>query len=134
MPLEDTPFNRAKSDLKFIESAACRVASLASEVAYADSIDDGTTGLIFRDPEELRVRLLRLVAMPELARAIGDAARAYIENERMFAYQVASRIAWYRDLWDRREELTAALIARLSEPRRHPESNTVANVEAGYIV
>jgi hypothetical protein len=53
--------------------------------------------------------------MPELARGLGDAARAYVENERMLAYQVASRIAWYRSLWARREELTNALYARLLE-------------------
>ena len=35
MPLADTPFNRAKSDLKFIEAAACRVAALASSVVYS---------------------------------------------------------------------------------------------------
>jgi glycosyltransferase involved in cell wall biosynthesis len=115
MPLGDTPFNRAKSDLKFIEAGACRVAALASHVVYADSIEDGRTGLLFHDAEELGARLLRLVAMPELARGLGDAARAYVENERMLAYQVASRIAWYRSLWARREELTNALYARLLE-------------------
>jgi glycosyltransferase involved in cell wall biosynthesis len=134
MPLEDTPFNRAKSDLKFIEAGACRVASLASHVAYADSIDDGKTGLIFHDPEELRVRLLRLVAMPELARAIGDAARAYVENERMLAYQVAARLAWYRDLWDRRSALTAALIARLTEAQRNPAPEASRVAVTDYIV
>ena len=34
MPLEDNGFNRAKSDLKFIEAGACRVAALASDVVY----------------------------------------------------------------------------------------------------
>ena len=48
MPLGDTPFNRAKSDLKFIEAGACRVAALASHIVYADSIEDGRTGLLFR--------------------------------------------------------------------------------------
>jgi SAM-dependent methyltransferase len=117
MPLEDNPFNRAKSDLKFIEAGACRVAALASHVVYADSIADGTTGLLFRDADELRGRLLRLVAMPDLARTIGDAARDYVAQQRMLAYQVADRIAWYRDLWRRRGALNAALLARLQEMR-----------------
>ena len=64
---------------------------------------------------ELRDRLLRLVAMPELARGLGDAARHYVAGERMLAYQVAPRIAWYRSLWARRAELTSALYARLLE-------------------
>jgi SAM-dependent methyltransferase len=118
MPLIDNGFNRAKSDLKFIEAAACRVAPLASTVVYGDSIEDGRTGLLFRDANEMHARLLRLVAMPELARELGDAAREYVATERMLAYQVAPRIAWYRSLWARREALTEALQARLA---REPE-------------
>lgn len=114
MPLGDTPFNRAKSDLKYIEAGACRVASLASHIVYADSIEDGRSGLLFRDGDDLYDRLLRLVAMPELARGLGNAARTYVAGERMLAYQVAPRIAWYRSLWERREELTNALRVRLA--------------------
>jgi glycosyltransferase involved in cell wall biosynthesis len=115
MPLGDTWFNRAKSDLKFIEAGACRVAALASHVVYGDSIEDGRTGLLFRDGEELRARLLRLIAMPDTARRLGDTARAYVAAERMLAYQVAPRIAWYRSLWERREDLERARVARLAE-------------------
>jgi SAM-dependent methyltransferase len=108
MPLGDTAFNRAKSDLKFIEASACRVATLASTVVYGDSVEDGRTGLMFRDPMEFHARLLRLVAMPELARTLADAARHYVAESRMLAYQVAPRIAWYRSLWARRGALEAA--------------------------
>jgi glycosyltransferase involved in cell wall biosynthesis len=119
MPLGDTPFNRAKSDLKFIEAGACRVAALASTVVYGDSILDGQTGLLFRDPTEFHNGLLRLVAMPELARELGQNARAYVVQERMLAYQVASRIAWYRSLWQRRDKLTRALRARMDAMGRN---------------
>lgn len=115
MPLLDTPFNRCKSDLKFIEAAAHRVTALASATVYGASIDDGRTGVLFRSPEELQQRLLRLVANPEITRTIGDAARAYVVQERMLAYQLADRAAWYHDLWSRREELTRALLARVPE-------------------
>jgi hypothetical protein len=91
------------------------VAPLASHVVYRDSIEDGHTGLLFDGAEALRDRLLRLVAMPELARELGDAARHYVAGERMLAYQVAPRIAWYRSLWARRAELNSALYARLLE-------------------
>jgi len=114
MPLVDNGFNRAKSDLKFIEAAACRVAPLASTVVYGDSIEDGRTGLLFNTADELQARLLRLVAMPELARSIGEGARQYVAEERMLAYQVAPRIAWYRSLWARREALTHSLKNRLA--------------------
>jgi hypothetical protein len=51
--------------------------------------------------------------MPELAREIGDAARRYVADERMLAYQVAPRIAWYRSLWARREVLGEARRQRM---------------------
>jgi SAM-dependent methyltransferase len=113
MPLGDTVFNRAKSDLKFIEAAACRVVSLASPVVYAASIQDQKTGMIFRDPLELRSALLRVLAYPEAARKLADTARDYVKRQRMMAYQVQARADWYRSLWARRDELNAALAARM---------------------
>jgi SAM-dependent methyltransferase len=115
MPLRDDAFNRCKSDLKFVEAGARRVAALASPVAYAATIEDGRTGALFRDAAELQHKLLRLVANPEVGRAMGDAARAYVTRHRMLAYQVARRNAWYRSLWSRRDELTHALLARIPE-------------------
>jgi SAM-dependent methyltransferase len=113
MPLDDTPFNRAKSDLKFIEAGACRVASLASSVVYRSSIADGETGLIFNDPEEFHRQFLRLTMIPDLALELGNNARRMVREKRMLADQVQPRIAWYRDLWERRAELTEALRARI---------------------
>jgi glycosyltransferase involved in cell wall biosynthesis len=115
MPLADTPFNRAKSDLKFIEAASARAVALASPVVYAASIADGETGVIFHDAAELRARLLQLIAFPQMARDIAEAGRDYVRRERMLTGQVAARLAWYRDLWARREELAAALRARVPD-------------------
>ncbi len=66
MPLADNGFNRAKSDLKFVEAGACRVASLASDVVYGETIEDGRTGMIFRDRRRIA----------DEADAIGGNARA----------------------------------------------------------
>ncbi len=117
MPLLDTPFNRCKSDLKFLEASACRVAALASPVVYADSIEDGRTGFIFRTPAELQQRLVRMLANPEATRAVADAARAFVAGNRMMAYQVARRVGWYRSLLARREALHEAVLARVPELR-----------------
>lgn len=114
MPLADTPFNRAKSDLKFIEAGSHRVAALASAIVYENSIADGKNGLIFRDPVQLRLALLRLVALPGLARRLAEEARAYVRAERMMAYQVSTRIAWYRSLLERRDVLEQARRMRLA--------------------
>jgi glycosyltransferase involved in cell wall biosynthesis len=114
MPLSDNAFNRAKSDLKFIEAAACRAVALASPIVYRASIEDGRTGVLFEDAAELHDRLSRLLYMPDVSLAIAEAARQYVAQNRMLAYQVGDRIAWYRSLWDRRDELNAALRARLA--------------------
>jgi 2-polyprenyl-3-methyl-5-hydroxy-6-metoxy-1,4-benzoquinol methylase len=113
MPLADTSFNRAKSDLKFIEAGACRVAALASHVVYSATIQDGQTGVMFHDAAELRGALLRLLAYPEATRRMAEAARTYVANERMLAYQVTDRATWYRSLWDRRSALNESLRARV---------------------
>ena len=115
MPLAENPFNRSKSDLKFIEAASCRVTALASPVVYAESITDGRTGVLFHDAEELRGKLLQMVANPSAVRAIGDAARAWVIEHRMLAYQMQDRVAWYWSLWERRRELHRALLSRVPE-------------------
>lgn len=115
MPLADTTFNRGKSDLKFIEAGAHRVVPLASHVVYANSVEDGRTGLLFTTPDQLRQRLANLVANPEMALRIANEARTHVAANRMLAYQIARRIAWYHSLWDRREALHAALLTRLPQ-------------------
>jgi hypothetical protein len=115
MPLRENAFNHCKSDLKFIEAAAHRVTALASPVVYGDSIEDGRTGLLFHDGAELQKRLLHLLAEPEQGRAMADAARVEIAGHRMLATQAPRRLAWYRSLWARREELHRDLLARVPE-------------------
>ena len=54
LPLEPTRFNRHKSDLKFLESAAHGVAALASPTVYGEVIRQGETGLIYESPDDIR--------------------------------------------------------------------------------
>ncbi len=115
MPLRDTLFNRCKSDLKYLEAAAARLVPLASPTVYGKVIEDGRTGMIFDDAEELQAKLFKLLAAPQAAKAIADAARAHVAQQRMLAYQVAGRVTWYRSLWDRRHALNRALVARVPE-------------------
>jgi SAM-dependent methyltransferase len=117
MPLSDTPFNRCKSDLKYIEAAAHRVAVLASNVVYDGSIEDGRTGLLFGTPAELGNCLASLVGDLDAARGIGDAGRQYVQDSRMLVHQLSKRAAWYRSLWARRDALTRSLLARVPELR-----------------
>jgi len=134
MPLRDNAFNRCKSDLKFIEAAAHRVTALASPVVYAGSVEDGRTGLLFRDAAELQMRLLHLLADPARGRAIGDAARAMVARQRMLGRQVPQRLAWYRSLWARRDELHRALLERVPELARPPVDPMILSPVEGTVL
>lgn len=115
LPLADTPFNRCKSDLKAVEAGGHGLAPLASPVVYGDSLRDGETGRVFRTEEELAAVLRQWRDDPAAAVAIGARARQWVAGSRLQHHQSAARAAWYRDLWRRRQELTAALLARVPE-------------------
>ena len=61
LPLHDTPFNRMKSDLKFIESAGNGAVVLASPTVYERTVVDGVTGCIYHNVHEFRAKLTRLI-------------------------------------------------------------------------
>ena len=113
MPLRDNAFNRCKSDLKFIEAAAHGVVALASPTVYAATIRSGETGMLFADAGQLRSNIVALLEQQGLAQRIGMAGRDYVCRHRMLAWQTARRAAWYRSLWQRRDTLRAAALARV---------------------
>ncbi|MCW5731176.1 MAG: glycosyltransferase [Alphaproteobacteria bacterium] len=115
MPLADTPFNRLKSDLKFIEAASRGAVALASPVVYQDTIVDGRTGLIFRDAGELREKLTALIEQAELRRSIAAGAASYVREHRMLSQHAPLRLKWYRTLLQHRDWLDQALRQRCPE-------------------
>ena len=51
-PLVDSIFNRAKSEIKWIEAALVKVPTVASKIgAFSDAVVDGETGLLATDEE-----------------------------------------------------------------------------------
>lgn len=115
MPLRDKKFTRCKSDIKFLEAAGAGVAVVASPTVYADSVRDGETGFIAETADDWREALTKLIKDAELRKRIGAQAQSYVLSERMLSKHIHKRIDWYRSLWDRREELNAALIDRFPE-------------------
>jgi len=115
LPLEPTEMNVAKSDLKFIESAAWGLAVLASPTVYQASIADGRTGLIYRSADEFRQRLTALIESPELRRRIAGAAYEHVRAHRQLSQHFRRRYEWYLALRDRLPRLDAALAARVPE-------------------
>lgn len=78
VPLEDTLFNRAKSENKWVEAALVKVPSVASRVgALADSITDGVDGILCDTVDDWYDALVALRTNRDLYRSI--ARRAYEE-------------------------------------------------------
>lgn len=78
IPLEDTIFNRAKSENKWVEAALVKVPSVASRVgALADSIADGVDGLLCDTADDWYEALVSLRENRELRESL--ARRAYEE-------------------------------------------------------
>ena len=113
LPLNDTEFNRAKSDLKFIEAAGNGAAVLASPTVYAGSVHDGETGLIFRSPKEFAQKLDLLIKRSDLRRTLAENAYRYVAEHRLLAQHLDDYIAAYREMFERREELERERLRRV---------------------
>ncbi|HEY6477360.1 MAG TPA: glycosyltransferase [Polyangia bacterium] len=81
-PLEPTPYNRCRDDVRFIEYAAHGVLAICADLEpYRDVVRPGQTGFLFRDGGELETVLERALAEEEVRAAIpARAARAAAER------------------------------------------------------
>lgn len=112
-PVEGRLYEDTKSDAKFLDAAARGVVTLASPTIYAETIVHGRTGLIAHRLKDWAPRLADALRDEPARQAMARQAWDYVRDHRMFAHQAAERSAWYRELWARREDLTAGLIGRL---------------------
>ena len=115
LPLNDTEFNRAKSDLKFIEAAGHGATVLASPTVYAGSVHDGETGLIFRNPKEFAQKLDLLIKRSDLRRTLAENAYRYVAEHRLLAQHLDDYLAAYREMFARREELERERLRRVEK-------------------
>ena len=113
LPLGDTPTNRRKSDLAFLESAGHGAVVLASPTVYGASVRDGETGFLYRDPAEFREKLLRLLEDKERRVDMARAAYDYVGRERLLSRHYEERLAFYNEMLDRWEELDRELGLRM---------------------
>jgi glycosyltransferase involved in cell wall biosynthesis len=81
VPLDvQSDFCHAKSELKYVEAAACGVPSIVSGSAtYRDVVDDGNNGII-AEPGQWRHAIERLVDSPEERRRLGENARRHVRS------------------------------------------------------
>lgn len=79
-PVQDTQFNRAKSDLKYIEYAACGIPTIASANGTYENIKQGVTGYKCKNAKEWIRYLSKLIENKQLRQDMGDAAYLYAQT------------------------------------------------------
>jgi len=100
-PLRDTPFNRAKSDIKFLDYAALGAPGIYSDLpVYADSVRHGETGLLTANDTASWVAALRsLIEQPDLRRELAANARRYLHNQRILAVRATDWADALEAIW-----------------------------------
>ena len=115
LPLNPSPFNACKSDLKFIESAAFGAVALASPTVYGNTIDDGRNGDLFETPGDFESKLNRLIDDRHRRQNLARNAYRYVAENRMLAQHFRERFDWYHDLLGRKAQLDRDLRHRVPE-------------------
>lgn len=102
-PLRDTPFNRAKSDIKFLDYAAQGTAGIYSDLpVYSESVRHGETGLLAANDTASWVSAIRtLIEQPSLRRELAANARRYLLNERVLAQRAVDWANALETIWQR---------------------------------
>lgn len=96
-PLNDTQFNRSRSDVKFLEYAIHEVVPVVQFLApYASSVKHGETGFVFENSKELLNLLELLSNNVDLIRKVGHAARNYVLKNRLQQQHAKKRIEFYK--------------------------------------
>lgn len=86
-PLQETPFNRCKSDVKFLDYSAAAIPGIYSKgPVYSPSVTHGVTGwLADATMESWRDALLTLIADADLRRGIATNAQRHLLQQRTLA-------------------------------------------------
>lgn len=98
-PNQDKGFNRARSDVKFLEYAALGAVPVMQRLTpYLRSVVHGHNGFLFGDSAELIALLQRLLNSPAELERVRRAAHAYVLAERLQSAHAAERLDYYREL------------------------------------
>lgn len=95
-PLVDNAFNRAKSDLKFIEYGYLGIPMIGSPVQpYLESVEHGKNGFLAKSPKDWLKYLKRLIENENLRKKIGENARQVAEKRTIEKnYQLWESVYW----------------------------------------
>jgi glycosyltransferase involved in cell wall biosynthesis len=123
-PLRDEPFYRAKSNNKFREYAACRIAGVYSDVeVYAECVEDGRTGLLVSSkPEAWFTALSRLIEDALLREQIQDQAYRYARTHYSLEHTQAVWLHHIHQVLSRRTQSCALTGPGHALPQQHNTS------------
>jgi tetratricopeptide (TPR) repeat protein len=95
-PLSGSPYDRCRSDIRFVEYAAHGVLAICAEVdPFRDVVRPGQTGYLYRDAAELETVLERALAEGEVRAAIPARAARYVASERLEKAHAPARLGFY---------------------------------------
>lgn len=98
-PNRDRGFNRARSDVKFLEYAAFgAVAVVQRLVPYVSTVQHGQNGFFYEDSSGLLQILGALVNDPSERQRVRERAHAYVSQHRLQAAHTAERLQLYAEL------------------------------------
>lgn len=96
-PLKDTIFNRAKSNIKWMEAAMLGIPVVASDVRPYDCIKHGKTGYLATTSQQFKKYVKWLIEDKELRERIGkEAKKDVLEN-----YTIDKQLPKYTELFDK---------------------------------
>ena len=99
-PLQDTPYNRCRSDVKFVEYAAHGVVPVLQDLApYQKAGVPAETRYLFKNPEQLVGLLNELVAKSALRQTVTEKALGHIKRHRLEEQHAARRLEFYVHLF-----------------------------------
>lgn len=93
-PLANETFNRAKSNIKYLEFGTLRVPAVYADLDPYDDVNHGVTGFKASKPDDYYKFLKRLVSDEALRKQMGEAARADVEKR----YNQRDHAAKLRDI------------------------------------
>lgn len=94
VPLEDSPFNQCKSELKFIELAVLGLPGVYSNMCvYNDVVKDGFNGFLARNEDEWVEKIEKLILDESLRRYIRQNALDKVLSD----YKIEDRV----EIWDK---------------------------------
>ncbi len=98
-PLPDDVFHRSKTNNKFREYGACRIAGIYSEVeVYSDDVTNGETGILVPNEAEAWYQaMVRLIENQDLREKIKNQARDYVSKH--YSQENFEQIWWNQIKW-----------------------------------